>query len=240
MGCVPNALAIKQRLERRSSSAFATQQRSENAVATQRRPGRRRFRKCVCIPTSLCDIRCASSPAHSLEHAKTFAREFQKMCVEKVRRNPLFRQGACEVAKAVAMYRSVATLRRNSDCNATARHKITFSNSSPKTLACETFIYKTLTVFNSSRKRLRLNSGWNADAQARLRLNSCRETQLRLSCDAQLGCVKLSDCVPNVCDARLRPGRLRSNRGWNAIAHLQMCAAPCVATAVESMYKTYI
>ena len=57
-------------------------------------------------------------------------------------------------------------------------------------------IYKTLTVFNSSRKRLRLNSGWNADAQARLRLNSCRKTQLRLSCDAQLGCVKLSDCVP--------------------------------------------
>ena len=56
-------------------------------------------------------------------------------------------------------------------------------------------IYKTLTVFNSSRKRLRLNSGWNADAQARLRLNSCRKTQLRLSCDAQLSCVKLSDCV---------------------------------------------
>ena len=51
--------------------------------------------------------------------------------------------------------------------------KTTFSNSSPKTLACETFVYKALTVFNSSRKRLRPNSGWNADAQARLRLNSC-------------------------------------------------------------------
>ena len=64
--------------------------------------------------------------------------------------------------------------------------KITFSNSSPKTLACETFVYKALTVFNSSRKRLRPNSGWNADAQARLRLNSCRKTQLRLNsgCDA--------------------------------------------------------
>ena len=73
--------------------------------------------------------------------------------------------------------------------------KTTFSNSSPKTLACETFVYKALTVFNSSRKRLRPNSGWNADAQARLRLNSCRKTQLRLSCDAQLSCVKLSDCV---------------------------------------------
>ena len=63
--------------------------------------------------------------------------------------------------------------------------KTTFSNSSPKTLACETFVYKTLTVFNSSRKRLRLNSGWNADAQACLRLNSCRKTQLLNSgCDA--------------------------------------------------------
>ena len=70
-------------------------------------------------------------------------------------------------------------------------------------------IYKTLTVFNSSRKRLRLNSGWNADAQARLRLNSCRKTQLRLSCDAQLGCVKLSDCVPK---------RLRRKAASGAIA----------------------
>ena len=64
-------------------------------------------------------------------------------------------------------------------------------------------------VFNSSRKRLRPNSGWNADAQARLRLNSCRKTQLRLSCDAQLGCVKLSDCVPK---------RLRRKAASGAIA----------------------
>ena len=41
MSCVANALATQQRLERRRSSAFATQQRSENASATQQRLGRR-------------------------------------------------------------------------------------------------------------------------------------------------------------------------------------------------------
>ena len=43
MSCVPNALATQQRLERKRSSTFATQQRSEYAFATQQRLGCKLF-----------------------------------------------------------------------------------------------------------------------------------------------------------------------------------------------------
>ena len=40
--------------------------------------GTHAVRNCICIATKPCDIPCASSPGHSLEHAKTFPNEFFK------------------------------------------------------------------------------------------------------------------------------------------------------------------
>ena len=45
-------------------------------VCDSRAVGTHVVRNCVCTATRPCDIRCASSPAHSLEHAKTFPIEF--------------------------------------------------------------------------------------------------------------------------------------------------------------------